>query len=126
MVHDSYKNYKKANREFRNELNAEHDRYMASVFHDIYQASECDVRLFWKLVKRQRPRNTRFYPEIEIDGGLVDNPDEIASCFAEYLNKFLTQPKAKTLIPNFTNPQKTHTCLFRKTQDIKPCQNYRR
>uniref|UniRef100_A0A8W8ISZ1 Reverse transcriptase domain-containing protein n=1 Tax=Magallana gigas TaxID=29159 RepID=A0A8W8ISZ1_MAGGI len=30
MVHDSYKNYKKAKREFRNELNAEHDRYMTS------------------------------------------------------------------------------------------------
>uniref|UniRef100_A0A8W8JMS3 Uncharacterized protein n=1 Tax=Magallana gigas TaxID=29159 RepID=A0A8W8JMS3_MAGGI len=59
MVHDSYKNYKKAKREFRNKLNAEHDRYMTSVFHDIDQASECDVWLFWKLVKRQRPRNTR-------------------------------------------------------------------
>lgn len=46
MVHDSYKNYKKAKRKFRNELNAEHDRYMTSVFHDIDQASECDVRLF--------------------------------------------------------------------------------
>ena len=95
MVHDSYKNYKKAKREFRNKLNAEHDRHMTSVFHDIDQASECDVRLFWKLVKRQRPRNTRFYQEIEIDGRLVDNPDEIANCLAEYFEQIYNPTKSK-------------------------------
>lgn len=101
MVHDSYKNYKKAKREFRNKLNAEHDRYMTSVFHDIDQASECDVRLFWKLVKRQRPRNTRFYQEIEIDGRLVDNPDEIASCFAEYFEQIYNPTKSKMFDSEF-------------------------
>lgn len=82
MSHESYRAYKRAKRQFRNELIAEHDRYMTEVFRDIDQASECDLRLFWKLIKRQRPRNLSSYPEMEFNGILYDNPDEITKCFA--------------------------------------------
>lgn len=82
MSHESYRDYKRAKRQFRNELIAEHDRYMTEVFRDIDQASECDLRLFWKLIKRQRPRNLSSYPEMEFNGILYDNPDEITKCFA--------------------------------------------
>jgi hypothetical protein len=56
MTHESYKNYKRAKRDFRNEFDAEHERYMTSGFQDIDEASECDIRLFWKLLKRQHPK----------------------------------------------------------------------
>jgi hypothetical protein len=87
MVHESYKNYKRAKRDFRNELNAEHERYMASVFQDIDEASECDIRLFWKLVKQQRPKNTRLYTEVELDGKLMDDPVDIANGFASHFER---------------------------------------
>lgn len=41
------------------------------------------------------------------------------------LNKFITHQKAKILIQNFTNSQKTHIWLFRKTHDFKHYRNYR-
>lgn len=40
---------------------------MTKVFKDIDEAAECDVWLFWKLIKRQRPRSSRVCPEIELD-----------------------------------------------------------
>lgn len=63
MCYESYRVYKHAKRQFRNELlaNREHDRYMTEVSSDIDQASECDLRLFWKLIKRQRPRSASPY-----------------------------------------------------------------
>lgn len=64
MCHESYKNYKRAKRDFRNGLQSAHDEFMTKAFKDIDEASECDVRLFWKLIKRQRPRSSRSYPEI--------------------------------------------------------------
>ena len=40
MCHDSYRNYKRAKRDFRNALQSAHDEFMTSVFRDIDEASE--------------------------------------------------------------------------------------
>lgn len=58
---NSYKNNKRAKRNFRNELNDEHDCYMSGVFKDIDESSECDARLFWKLIRRLKPRSSHTY-----------------------------------------------------------------
>ena len=84
MEHETYKNYKRAKRNFRNELNIEHDRYMSDVFKDIDEASECDIRLFWKLIRQQKPRTSRIYPAIEHKGKLFEDPPGVSNAFAKY------------------------------------------
>jgi hypothetical protein len=84
MCHNSYRNYKRAKRDFRNALQSVHDEYMTSVFRDIDEASECDVRLFWTLIKRQRPRRSRIYQEIESESITHSNPVDIAKCIAQH------------------------------------------
>lgn len=48
-------------------------------------AAECDIRLFWKLVKRQKNRTSRTYPEIRDDNGNIYNdPSGVADALALY------------------------------------------
>ena len=84
MDHASYKNYKHAKRNFRNQLNAEHERFISNAFRDIDEASECDVRLLWKLMKRLRPRNVRTYPVIDFEGRSYDDPSGVSLAFAQH------------------------------------------
>ena len=85
MVHESYRDYKRAKRNFRNALTLEHERYMRDVYRDIDEAADCDIRLFWKLTKRQRPKASRTYPEIKCDNGVVyRDPPGVAEAFASY------------------------------------------
>ena len=62
MSFDSYREYKRAKREFRNALDNEYEQYMYSVYQDIDTAAECDIRLFWRLIKRQKSRMCPPYP----------------------------------------------------------------
>ena len=85
MSFDSYREYKRAKREFRNALDNEYEQYMYSVYQDIDTAAECDIRLFWRLIKRQKPRSSRLYPEIRDDAGNIYNdPEGVANAFASF------------------------------------------
>ncbi|CAG2256195.1 unnamed protein product [Mytilus edulis] len=67
MSHESYKRYKKANR-ISNVQNAAYEQYIQKCYNDINEAAECDIWLFWKLVKRCKPSTSRIYPEIIHNG----------------------------------------------------------
>lgn len=84
MCHKSYKKYKRDKREFHNELQTAHNDFITMFFKDIDEAAECDVRLFWKLIKRQRPRSSRVCPEIEIGTVTFSDPGDIANAFAQH------------------------------------------
>ena len=85
MQHLSYREYKRAKRQFRNALNVEHDKYMAATYKDIDDAAECDIRLFWRLTKRKRSRASRIYPEIRDDkGNLHCDPTGVREAFADF------------------------------------------
>lgn len=64
----SYLDYKKAKRNFRRALEEAHENYMCNVFKEIDEAAEIDIRLFWRLTKRRKPRTSRIYPEIQDEG----------------------------------------------------------
>jgi hypothetical protein len=59
---------------------AAHDDFMTDAFREIDEA----VRLFWRQIKRQRPRTSRIYPEIEFENVIYSNPVDIAKCFAQH------------------------------------------
>lgn len=54
MVFDSYRNYKRAKRRFRDALTKQYEDHMRKVYQDLDEAAECDIRLFWKLVKNTK------------------------------------------------------------------------
>lgn len=64
MTHPSYAAYKKAKRDFRNTQTLAYTKYIEKTYDDINMAAECDIRLFWKLVKRQKPRQSKTLTEI--------------------------------------------------------------
>ena len=69
MHHPSYREYKRAKRHSPGCARFQHDKYMRETYRDIDQAAECDIRLFWRLTKRKKPRSSRVYPEIRDEGG---------------------------------------------------------
>lgn len=70
MFFESYRNYKRTKRHIRVALDNEYEK---SVCHDIDKAAECDIRLFCKLVKRQKKRTSNTYPEIHDGNGIIYN-----------------------------------------------------
>lgn len=64
-------------------LDNEFNNYMKSVYHNLDNAAECDIRLFWNLVKRQKNRTSRTFPEIRDDNGNND-PSGVAEAFIIY------------------------------------------
>ena len=103
MHHESYREYKRAKRAFRNALDLAHDKYIQDTFRDIDEAAECDLRLFWKLIHRQNPRVSRHYPEIIDRQGVVQNdPDGVAEAFADHFQNIYT-PHDNSFDGNFYN-----------------------
>ena len=85
MEYASYRGYKRAKRAFRNVHDTEYENFLQSVYRDIYEAAEVDLSLFWKLVKRRRPRSSRIYPEIrDVTGKTHYEPNDIANAFADF------------------------------------------
>ena len=85
MHHPSYREYKRAKRQFRNALDSEHDKYMRETYRDNDEAAECDIGLFWRLTKRKKPRSSRVYPAIRDESGNMNrDPSSICEAFATY------------------------------------------
>ncbi|KAK3106167.1 hypothetical protein FSP39_014105 [Pinctada imbricata] len=90
MNYVEYANYKRAKRKFRNCQKTASDEYMTRTMQDIDQAAGCDIRLFWKLVKGQKPKTKKIYPEIkscEKRNVIANTPEEVAGAFAHYFKK---------------------------------------
>ncbi|CAC5405418.1 unnamed protein product [Mytilus coruscus] len=96
MSHESYKHYKKAKYEFRNVQHAAYEQYIQKCYDDINEAAECDIRLFWKLIKRYKPSTSRIYPEIIHNGDTCNNPESIANAFMDYFSNLCTMDNTDT------------------------------
>ena len=69
----------------------------------IWEALECDVRLFWKIVKRQYPVNYKTYQENILDGKLFDCPAEITRGFATYFENIYNPRHSASFDHEFSN-----------------------
>lgn len=74
---------------------------------DIDEAAECDVRLFWKLIKRQRPRSSRVCPEIGLGNMTFSDPGDITNALLNTLKTVTTQMTTTHSIPTTTTTLKT-------------------
>ncbi|CAG2226562.1 unnamed protein product [Mytilus edulis] len=105
MHHDSYKLYKRAKHEFRNIQQAAYEQYIQQTNDDINKAAECDIRLFWKLIKRNKTVSSKIYPEIIQDDNICNTPESIANAFMDYFSK-LYQPDSDEMYDN------DKTCIY--------------
>ena len=53
MHFESYRDYKRSKSNFRNVQHTAYEKYIQKTYDDINDAAECDIRLFWKLIKKQ-------------------------------------------------------------------------
>ena len=81
--HESYRQYKTAKREFKNTQQDALERYQKTSYDDINKAAECDLRLFWKMVKNFKPKTSKIYRDIIQNGVVCDNPISITNGFME-------------------------------------------
>lgn len=88
MMFASYREYKRAKRNFRRALDVQH---MCDVYRDIDEAAEMDISLFWKLTKRRKCRASQIYPEIQDENGTTHtNPEGVTETFAQCCEKIYT------------------------------------
>ncbi|VDH92073.1 Hypothetical predicted protein [Mytilus galloprovincialis] len=104
MHYDSYKLYKRAKHEFRNIQQAAYEQYIQQTNDDINKAAACDIRLFWKLIKRNKAVSSKIYPEIIQDDNICNTPESIANAFMDYFSK-LYQPDSDEMYDNDTRQQ---------------------
>ncbi|KAJ8307579.1 hypothetical protein KUTeg_014868 [Tegillarca granosa] len=97
--HQSYSNYKDAKRQFRNTLQNACDSYLQRTYQDIDDAAGCDIRLFMKLVSKQRPRKNKVYPEIVYKDQMYKDPVGVAEAFSRYYSDVFKPKNDK----NFNN-----------------------
>ncbi|VDI17291.1 Hypothetical predicted protein [Mytilus galloprovincialis] len=116
MHFDSYRMYKRAKSEFRRVQQVANEQYIQSCYDDLNETAECDVRLFWKQIKRFKGRSSKVYPEIVYENKVCNTPESVANCFAEYFHD-IYQPKDEN---NFDNDFK---CSIESTYNeiIKTC-----
>jgi hypothetical protein len=95
MQHESYFNYKRAKRDFRRCHIEAFEKFTKETYSDIDHTAGCDIRLFWKLVNKQRPRRDKIYPEITYKNVTATDPESVANLFASYYTDVYTPQKIK-------------------------------
>ncbi|CAC5401107.1 unnamed protein product [Mytilus coruscus] len=96
MQHESYFNYKRAKRDFRNIQKLANERYIEETYDDINNAAECDIRLFWKLIKRHKPKHSKVCQQIKHNNIVHTSPDSICNAFANYFEDLYTPADTST------------------------------
>ncbi|CAG2243072.1 unnamed protein product [Mytilus edulis] len=100
MQHESYFNYKRAKRDFRNIQKLANEQYIEETYDDINNAAECDIRLFWKLIKRQKPKHSKVCQQIKHNNIVHTSPESICNAFANYFEDLYTPADS----PTFDDP----------------------
>ncbi|VDI31056.1 Hypothetical predicted protein, partial [Mytilus galloprovincialis] len=80
----SYVEYKSAKNEFRNRQRFAYNAYMDNTYREIDEAAECDVRLFWRLISRQKNRKTNQISEILHHNRKCKSPEDISNAFVDF------------------------------------------
>ena len=84
MYFESYRDYKRANSTFRNVKYTSYEQYIQKTYDHINDASECHIRLFWKLFKKQKSRASKVYPAMIHNNTTNNNPESIVDALADY------------------------------------------
>ncbi|CAC5398850.1 unnamed protein product [Mytilus coruscus] len=90
MQHESYFNSKRAKPDFTNIQKLANEQFIEETYDDINNAAECDIRLFWKLIKRQKPKHSKVCQQIIHNNIVHTSPESICNAFANYFEDLYT------------------------------------
>ena len=80
----------------------EYENFLQTVYREIDEAAELDLRLFWKLLKRRRPRSSRIHPEIcDATEKTHYEPNDIANAFADFYQNIYHESNNDSFYENF-------------------------
>ncbi|CAC5391434.1 unnamed protein product [Mytilus coruscus] len=96
MQHESYFNYRQAKRDFRNIQKLAKERNIEETYDDIYNVVELDIRLFWKLIERQKPNTFRIVSAMKDNNVVHTSPESICNAFANYFEDLYTPADTST------------------------------
>ena len=121
MHHPSFCKYKRAKRQLRKCQSLAFEQYIKNTYPDIDNAAGCDVRPFWKLISKQKPRQNRIYPKIIYDRKTANSLDYLAEVFASYFEDIYTLQNNKCYIEeNLLNINAQYKDIkMCKTQDMR-------
>ncbi|CAG2221398.1 unnamed protein product [Mytilus edulis] len=81
---------------------------MDNTYREIDEAAECDVRLFWRLISRQKNRKTNQISEILHHNRKCKSPEDISNAFADFYADVYTPTENS----KFDNDFKVHVTEF--------------
>ena len=94
----SYRNYKRAKAEFRHSQQAANDAYTQKCFSDLNDAAKCDLRLFWRLIKRFSNKDHKDCPEIIYKDCVYSDPESVTECLRTITETYIPKRKMTLLI----------------------------
>ena len=85
-----YSDYKRAKDRFRSAQRRASGEYVDKSIKEMENAAECNLRLFWRLVKRKRSKPNESCVEIILNDQVVSTPDLVLGAFENYYKEVFT------------------------------------
>ena len=87
-VPDNYlfRKYKATKDQFRKAQRLASDEFLNKSMEEIESAAECDLRLFWKLVKRKSKKRNKSCVKLKVNDIVLSKPDLVLKAFETYFS----------------------------------------
>ena len=96
-----YAEYKSAKDKFRSAQRKASEAYLDSSIKEIENAAECDLRLFWQLVKRKKSKQANSCIEIIENGTVITSPEIVLGAFETFYKNLYTAQNKEQFDDNF-------------------------
>ncbi|XP_033745741.1 uncharacterized protein LOC117331249 [Pecten maximus] len=110
--YDAYREYKAAKRHFRELHEKAYTDYETNMNEELNVAADCDIRLFWQLIRRRKKQPPNICNEIKMNNAIARDPESIANQFANFFEKLYHSPDSDTRTPTeiFTEVSMDESC----------------
>ena len=99
--HPNYVKYKNAKELFRIAQRTASEEYMNKSIHEIQTAAECDIRLFWKLVKRSKSSYNVSNIQLVQNEQVLSSQDEVLNAFEVFYKDICSVKQNSNYDENF-------------------------
>ena len=98
---DLYTSYKRAKDLFRSSQRRASDEYINKSIKEMENAADCNLRLFWQLVKKKKSKPSDSCVEIIIEDQVLSSPDLVLGAFENYYKDVFTPKDDSKFDDNF-------------------------
>ena len=100
-ANETYQSYKLAKRNFRAAQRKANDNYLNQTYRDLDEAADLDIRLFWRLVRRQTRKPNSSCQQLIFNGRTHYDEISIANGFAEFYKCIYAESTCDEYDPEF-------------------------